>query len=435
MKKLERVFKKSMMFAIAFVFALAGMFLTASRVKAASSTNRLPIYAYTLEGRVPTYSTLTSNSSDGYIDGWDLTKIIAFYPDNGRIKVQYPAPVKPRTAYAKMSDFFADVSFNTSTGRTGRQLTAYRNATGSATIGTVFSSDQCIRTGARNGRTQVIYPAGSSGYKLGWVSGTYNFAPANTGLVLSDSQGTAICFDAEYYANSYSDLKRAFGYDYNSLLNHWKNYGIKEGRSASPVFDPQYYLKENKDLAKAFGNNYMSAYSHFKSNGCGEGRKSSKYYDGSYYRNKYGDLSKMSYYDLAIHYLGWGIKEKRTANSSGYIPSGMDRIDSGNGGSKGFDPIWPCEKTYVVSTLYKYSSGAKHSTRFKYGIDIAAPRGENVLAVEAGKVILSEYSTTSGFGNWIMIQHDNGKVSLYAHLTTRYVSKIKGFQRDRLLER
>lgn len=89
--------------------------------------------------------------------------------------------------------------------------------------------------------------------------------------------------------------------------------------------------------------------------------------------------------------------------------------------NQSFDPIWPCDY-YTITTLYKYSSGAAHSTRFKYGIDIGAPKNANVYAVEAGKVITSEYSTSSGFGNWIMIQHDNGKVSLYAHLNSRNVS-------------
>lgn len=90
--------------------------------------------------------------------------------------------------------------------------------------------------------------------------------------------------------------------------------------------------------------------------------------------------------------------------------------------TNGFDPIWPCQNTYTITALYKYSNGGAHSCRFKYGIDIGAPAGENVLAVETGKVIRSEYSTSSGFGNWIMIQHNNGKVSLYAHLSSRKVS-------------
>ena len=44
---------------------------------------------------------------------------------------------------------------------------------------------------------------------------------------------TQSTFDSNYYANTYGDLKNAFGYDYQSLLNHWVNYGINEGRYSS----------------------------------------------------------------------------------------------------------------------------------------------------------------------------------------------------------
>ena len=37
-------------------------------------------------------------------------------------------------------------------------------------------------------------------------------------------------FDANYYSNTYSDLKRAFGTDKKRLLEHYWEYGAKEGR-------------------------------------------------------------------------------------------------------------------------------------------------------------------------------------------------------------
>lgn len=40
-------------------------------------------------------------------------------------------------------------------------------------------------------------------------------------------------FDSDYYANTYPDLKAAFGYDYNALLNHYLNYGRGENRLPS----------------------------------------------------------------------------------------------------------------------------------------------------------------------------------------------------------
>lgn len=44
-------------------------------------------------------------------------------------------------------------------------------------------------------------------------------------------------FDASYYYNHYGDLQEAYGYDEKALLNHFLNYGLAEGRVASPIFD------------------------------------------------------------------------------------------------------------------------------------------------------------------------------------------------------
>jgi hypothetical protein len=40
-------------------------------------------------------------------------------------------------------------------------------------------------------------------------------------------------FDSDYYADTYPDLKAAFGYDYNALLQHYLTYGKAEGRIPS----------------------------------------------------------------------------------------------------------------------------------------------------------------------------------------------------------
>lgn len=49
--------------------------------------------------------------------------------------------------------------------------------------------------------------------------------------------------------------------------------------------------------------------------------------------------------------------------------------------------------------------------------------GRTVVAAAAGKVVMSEYRTTDGFGNVIKIQHSDGTVTLYAHLNARSVGK------------
>lgn len=40
-------------------------------------------------------------------------------------------------------------------------------------------------------------------------------------------------FDSDYYADMYPDLKQAFGYDFDALLNHYINSGMQEGRIAA----------------------------------------------------------------------------------------------------------------------------------------------------------------------------------------------------------
>lgn len=322
MKILKEFINKSVIILMAAIMIAAGFQFFAVSSEAASATKKLPISCYTVSGRATTYTNAACTKVSGYIDATDLTKITVFYTNYSSVKVQYPTSRGTKTAYAKASSFFSNISFSTSAGKTGKNLTAYRKSTGSETIGTVYASDECIVTGTADGRTQLIYPV-KGGYKLGWVSGTYNFS-GNHSVGLTQSQGVNICFNATYYANSYADLKKAFGYNYNSLLNHWKTYGIREGRSASPIFDPVYYLSSNSDLVKAFGvGNYSAAYAHFLNFGCNEGRISSKYYQGTYYKSKYRDLSSMSYYNLALHYINHGIKEKRWANREGNIPANM----------------------------------------------------------------------------------------------------------------
>lgn len=300
--------------------------------EAATVTTRVPLVTYTrYTGNLTTYTTSSLTKKTGYICANDRCTILRVY-SNGAVQVRYPVRRGTRIAYASMSGFFLNTSFSNATRKMGTAKTAYRKSTGNSTIGSVYASDQVTIIGTANGRTQLVYPT-SSGYKLGWVAGTYSVASntSATGAITS-AQAKAVMFNAAYYANSYADLKAAFGYNANSLYNHYLTYGIKEGRSASPVFDPIYYLNNNSDLKKAYGSNYTAAYNHWINYGCSEGRNSSRYYHGSYYRSKYSDLqnaffsggaSATAYYNLANHYLTCGISERRWGNSSGYIPGGM----------------------------------------------------------------------------------------------------------------
>ena len=52
-------------------------------------------------------------------------------------------------------------------------------------------------------------------------------------------------------------------------------------------------------------------------------------------------------------------------------------------------------------------------SKFHYGVDLAANTGTDVLAFAAGEVYASGESST--LGNYIMLQHEGGYITLYAH--------------------
>ena len=53
-------------------------------------------------------------------------------------------------------------------------------------------------------------------------------------------------FDAEYYANTYQDVKEALGTDEAVLYKHYLDYGKKEGRK--PVADGQQSLTQSSTV-------------------------------------------------------------------------------------------------------------------------------------------------------------------------------------------
>lgn len=89
----------------------------------------------------------------------------------------------------------------------------------------------------------------------------------------SGNMNYGLVFDAEYYANKYADLKATFGTNTTALLNHFKNYGMKEGRKAISTFDVKMYKTYNADLQKAFGNDYKKYFEHYMTYGYKENRR------------------------------------------------------------------------------------------------------------------------------------------------------------------
>lgn len=83
----------------------------------------------------------------------------------------------------------------------------------------------------------------------------------------------SLVFNPTYYANKYSDLKKAFGTDSKKLFSHFCQYGMKEGRNGSATFNVQAYKNRYADLQKAFGNDLKQYYIHYLKYGNKEGRR------------------------------------------------------------------------------------------------------------------------------------------------------------------
>ncbi|PRR83063.1 C40 family peptidase [Clostridium vincentii] len=132
-------------------------------------------------------------------------------------------------------------------------------------------------------------------------------------IVLAET-GEAPVFDANFYANKYSDLRQAFGTNEAQLYNHWITYGIKEGRTASEIFDVKFYLANNKDLINAFGaTNYTAAYNHFRNDGFREGRNLSPVFNMGYYSKNNPDLVNAygkDYSAIMNHFKVYGMNEE-----------------------------------------------------------------------------------------------------------------------------
>ena len=81
-----------------------------------------------------------------------------------------------------------------------------------------------------------------------------------------------IVFNAAYYAEKNSDVKKLYGNDEQGLYDHFLAYGIKEGRQASPIFSVSHYLSQNSDLKSAYGTDNEKALTHFINTGSKEAR-------------------------------------------------------------------------------------------------------------------------------------------------------------------
>ena len=98
-------------------------------------------------------------------------------------------------------------------------------------------------------------------------------------------------FDRRWYSSRYPDV---IGID---PVEHYLQFGWKEGRFPNPIFDSMWYLHSNPDVAKS-GVNPLA---HYIRHGSREGRDPNPWFDASLYTSRAGDSPRRA--TTAVHYL------------------------------------------------------------------------------------------------------------------------------------
>ena len=114
------------------------------------------------------------------------------------------------------------------------------------------------------------------------------------------------------------------------------------------------------------------------------------------------------------------------ANSGGN--SGGSGGNSGGGGSSGGGSAtslsnlqWPVPSCTLITSRFGYRvAPTTGASTYHGGLDIGAGMGASIVAAGAGDVIYA--GANGGYGNCVMIDHGNGVVTVYAHMSSIGVS-------------
>ena len=90
------------------------------------------------------------------------------------------------------------------------------------------------------------------------------------------------------------------------------------------------------------------------------------------------------------------------------------------GGSFG----WPTPGYKRITSPYgprTYTLNGRRVSSNHKGIDIGAPSGAKIVASNGGTVVTSAYNA-GGYGNYVIIDHGGGKMTVYGHMSKRGVS-------------
>lgn len=93
---------------------------------------------------------------------------------------------------------------------------------------------------------------------------------------------------------------------------------------------------------------------------------------------------------------------------------------------------WPVPSSHRMTSFYGWRSDPfGRGTGFHTGLDIAAPLGTQIVSAEDGVVVHVGWS--GGYGNLVKVQHDNGALTYYGHLSGYNCSVGQRVKRGQLI--
>lgn len=114
---------------------------------------------------------------------------------------------------------------------------------------------------------------------------------------------------------------------------------------------------------------------------------------------------------------------KRPGNGSGNAGGSSGGGKPGAGQVIGNGQLsWPTSSRRVTSGYGPRPIPVAGATSWHDAIDIGAPIGAPVYAADSGRVITAQYGYNGGRGIYVMVDHGNGMVTRYQHLSAIYVS-------------
>ena len=157
-------------------------------------------------------------------------------------------------------------------------------------------------------------------------------------------------FDPQYYLSQYPELAELYGEDPGQLYYHFVNYGLEEGRCASPFFDVRFYANHNgQTFRDTLKGNYLAAFQDFLSKYQTASRmKLSPIFDTAIYAAAHSDIAKASMLGLLQHYVTKGYGEGEIPSQT-FLSSGGTTVHSNCTVTPGTSPTCTREgKSYTA---------------------------------------------------------------------------------------